>query len=322
MPLPLDEQLKNDIATQIRSGLHHQAIREVCGVSSFTVRKIASNLKYFGHHTAPASLRRHSGRPRALNTAAQQVLKSFVEAKPWAYQEEMQDFLLDELDVSVHQSIISRALKKMKISLKNLRREATERNQDLRDFYVVKLSEFTADQMIFVDESAANEHTAWRKRGWSELGIKPSVSRPVKRSKRWSILPAYTIDGIIAHHIHHGNITGDRFLMFLEYMLLPQCSAFPGPRSVIIMDNCSTHYVREVKELCDSHGVRLLYLPPYSPDYNPIEELFSVIKAWMKKNFVLLDIMGFEDFIEMAVTVNSTGRDARNHFSHCRINVH
>ena len=278
MPPALSEELKNDLTIQLRTGIGFRAIHEATGVSILAIRKIANNLKFFNHHTAPAELRRHTGRPRALNTAVEDVLRGFIYSKPWAYQEEMQNFLLDELDISMHQCV-SRTLKHMGISLKSLRREAAERSQDLRDFYVMRLSEFSANQLIFVDESAANEHTAQRKRGWSELGIKPTVSLPLKRTKRWSMLPAYSLDGILTYELFHGSIDGPRFAMFLECKLLPQCAPFLRKHSVIIMDNCSTHHCQEIRDLCQSHGVKLLYLPPYSPDYNPIEELFSVIKA-------------------------------------------
>jgi len=59
---------------------------------------------------------------------------------------------------------------------------------------------------------------------------------------------------------------------------------YPGPRSVLIMDNCQIHHVEEVEDLCQAHGVRLVYLPPYSPDLNPIEECFSFIKAYIRRN--------------------------------------
>lgn len=65
--------------------------------------------------------------------------------------------------------------------------------------------------LVYIDESAANEHTKDRKFGYSEFGINPQVVRPIKRSKRFSILPAYTIDGIMASIIHQVSITAAKF---------------------------------------------------------------------------------------------------------------
>lgn len=65
----------------------------------------------------------------------------------------------------------------------------------------------------------------------------------------------------------------------------------------------------------------LLYLPPYSPDYNPIEEFFSVLKAWLKRHFELAEHMGFAAFLEHAVTACSGGKYAKGHFAHAGIHV-
>ena len=57
---------------------------------------------------------------------------------------------------------------------------------------------------------------------------------------------------------------------------------FPGEMSILILDNCSIHHVQEVKDLLEAAGILLIFLPPYSPDYNPPEELFSYIKYYLK----------------------------------------
>ena len=97
---------------------------------------------------------------------------------------------------------ISRALRRFKINRKHLKRVAAERNEDARAAYMVELCELSHEMLIYIDESAANEHTPWRKRGWPAFGIAPTVKMPVKRSVRHSILPAYTSSGIIACHVY------------------------------------------------------------------------------------------------------------------------
>ena len=66
--------------------------------------------------------------------------------------------------------------------------------------------------------------------------------------------------------------------------LLPHCNPFPGKRSVIIMDNASFHRGPEIKTACARVGVKLVYLPPYLPDLNPIKEFFVELKAFVKKH--------------------------------------
>ena len=69
---------------------------------------------------------------------------------------------------------------------------------------------------------------------------------------------------------------------------------WPLPNSVLIMDNAAIHRVDGVREMVEAHGSRLIYLPAYSPDLNPIEEAFSSIKAWLRANrdYVLGEIEG------------------------------
>lgn len=128
---------------------------------------------------------------------------------------------------------------------------AAERSEILReDWKNRKLVNWTAEQLVFVDESAANERAGHRKYGWAPVGTTPFEYRSIKRSERWSILPAYTVDGFITWNIIQGSFTGDLFDDFIEFNLLPRCTPFPGPRSVIIMDNAPIHFSDVYPSLC------------------------------------------------------------------------
>ena len=111
----------------------------------------------------------------------------------------------------------------------------------MRDFYRARVAEIRAEQAVFVDESAANEHTADRRRGWSPRGVPCRVSLPNGRSKRWSILPAIGLNGYLDYEIYHGSFDTDRFNDFIR-RLLTKMNPYPGPRSVLIMDNCRCHH--------------------------------------------------------------------------------
>ena len=101
--------------------------------------------------------------------------------------------------------------------------------------------QWDADQLVFLDESAANERTGDRKRGWSPVGLICEQFRPIKRSERWSILPALTVEGYIEYSIFQGAFTAELFIEFVEEKVLPHCNPYPGPRSVLILDNASIH---------------------------------------------------------------------------------
>lgn len=82
----------------------------------------------------------------------------------------------------------------------------------------------------------------------------------------------------------HGTSNGDIFQDFVEKELLPQLLPFNGSNSnsIVVMDNASIHHSQAIFDLISSVGALLIYLPPYSPDLNPIEEAFSSVKSYLK----------------------------------------
>ena len=114
------------------------------------------------------------------------------------YLDEMGIWLYQQYTIHVSDSTISRVLKREKISWKVLLCLAAERNATLRADWLARLTAWEPEWIMFVDESAANERSADRKRGWAPIGISAEHFVPVKKSMRWSILPCYTLDGYIA----------------------------------------------------------------------------------------------------------------------------
>ena len=104
-----------------------------------------------------------------------------------------------------------------------------------------RLDEWLAEMLVFVDESAANERTLDRKYGWAPKGRAARYVCLFVRTPKWSILPAFTIEGFITHSIIQGSFMSELFLKFLPDKLLPLCNPYPGPRSIIIMDNARIH---------------------------------------------------------------------------------
>ena len=138
---------------------------------------------------------------------------------------------------------------------------------------------------------------------------------------RYSILPALSLDGILHVEVLDHPIAGVDFLMFVEG-LLERMQPWPLPNSVLIMDNAAIHRVDGVREMIEAHGSRLVYLPAYSPDLNPIEEAFSSIKAWLwgNRDYVLGEIEGdgADPYRLIWNAVYSvTAEDAYGWFQHC-----
>ena len=144
--------------------------------------------------------------------------------------------------------------------------------------------------------------------------------KTLKRSLRWSILPAFTVDGYLDWMIFQGSITAALFNNFVRHQVLPHCTPFAdgGPRSVLILDNAKIHYNEELRNMCDEAGVLLEYLPPYSPDLNPIETSFAILKAWIRRNMDLSETFAeggrFGEFLDLAIRAQEGTGDPGNLF--------
>jgi len=209
----------------------------------------------------------------------------------------------DEWEIVITPRVVYDTLKRHGFTRKVLRRDAEQRSQILRNTWMGTMALYRPDQLVFVDESAANEKTGWRKYGWSPQGHKAVTTGSLRRSERYSILPCLTINGYTAGTlIIQGSVTQAIFNDWIYNEVLTRCNAFPAPNSVIILDNCVVHRHADVKLMCDEAGIRLLFLPPYSPDLNPIEETFNVLKTWIKSNAQIIDTFpDFSDFLRYAI---------------------
>ena len=133
--------------------------------------------------------------------------------------------------------------------------------------------------MVFVDESGANtQMTRWRGRA---LGGRRLVARIPHGSYQTStLISGIRLEGVCAPWLFEGPMNGEMFLAWVEQGLAPTLRA----GDVVILDNLATHKIRGVREAIQAAGARLLYLPPYSPDFNPIEPMWSKVKQILRSH--------------------------------------
>ena len=271
------------VEADLAAGVRQRDIARSHRVSESFVYQMRLHYEAFGTTQASPSLCALQGRRRKVHKEAEEGIIDFLEEYPTARRDEVVDFLADEYDISCGVHTAGRVLQRLKMTYKTARLIHTEQDDELRATYLAEIARsYTVDQIVAIDESVANERTRDRKYGWSPKGMPCRVKLPGRRSKRWSILPALGIGGFLHYEIYHGSYNGDRLNDFVE-RLLPKMNAFPGPRSVLLLDNASSHHNHGLRALCEAVGVRLLYLPPYSPDLNPIELSFNELKAWMRR---------------------------------------
>lgn len=229
----------------------------------------------------------------------------------------MAHYLAEEWDTSVHQSTISRALKKANISHKQGQRIGPQ-SEELRIAWQAFAGQMKAEQLVFIDESLFKLQTMWRSIAYAPIGEPARYHADMRRGDTYSILPAYTTDGYLpCTGIKQGYFNKEDFIDWLVNRLLPLCNEYPQERSVIVLDNVNVHVDARIIEAIEQKGCLVKYLPPYSPDYNPIELTFSVLKAWMRRHFESFRPVfqnDFEGFLRYAVEHSGCDRFAKEHF--------
>jgi len=133
------------------------------------------------------------------------------------------------------------------------------------------------EKLVFVDETGASTKMV-RTRGRAPKGQRLVGREPWGHWKTTTFTAGLRRDGLVAPYVLDGPMNGDAFLVYVEKILVPALN----PGDIVIMDNLAAHKVQGVRAQIEAAGAALLYLPPYSPDLNPIEMAFAKLKALLR----------------------------------------
>lgn len=133
-------------------------------------------------------------------------------------------------------------------------------------------------QLVFIDETGATTKMA-RRHGRCSKGQRLLCKEPFGHWKTTTFTAALRYDSITAPLTLDGPMNGETFRAYIEQFLVPTLKK----DDVVIMDNLPSHKVSGIREAIEAAGAKLMYLPPYSPDLNPIEQVFSKFKALLRK---------------------------------------
>ena len=139
-------------------------------------------------------------------------------------------------------------------------------------------SKFDPDRLLFIDESGTNTKMA-RLRGRAPRGQRLVGKIPYGHWKTTTFVAGLRSSVLTAPCVIDGPMNGNTFLAYVEQILVPSLN----PGDIVVLDNLGAHKVPGVCEAIEAAGATLLYLPPYSPDFNPIEQLFAKLKALLRK---------------------------------------
>jgi transposase len=132
-------------------------------------------------------------------------------------------------------------------------------------------------RLVFIDE-AGSTISMTRRYARAPRGERAEDTVPRNRGTVTTMVGALTVDGLVAMACFEGGTDGDRFMAFLEQVLQPELV----PGDLVIMDNLGAHKDARVRPFLESLGAKPVYLPPYSPELNPIELAWSKLKTWLR----------------------------------------
>src|SRR6476660_5490634 len=133
-------------------------------------------------------------------------------------------------------------------------------------------------RLVFIDETWASTNMA-RRYGWAPKGERLRAGVPHGRWKTTTFVAALRLSGRVAPMVLDGPINGPAFQAYVEQVLVPELKR----GDIVVMDNLGSHNGASVRASIEAAGAKLLFLPPYSPDFNPIENAFAKLKAFLRK---------------------------------------
>lgn len=160
-----------------------------------------------------------------------------------------------------------------------------------REQYLEEIKNIDPALVVYSDETGIDDNEV-PNTGWAPLGERCHAVKKAERKTRYNITAALNLNLLFAPFIFEGYSTACTYETYVEQVLAPALK----PGMVVVIDNARFHKSKKVVELIEAVGCRIIFLPPYSPDLNPIEHWWTAIKMAIRKS-----AEGAKDFYESAV---------------------
>lgn len=287
MPKPLSDDLRWRVVwLRLLRGKTIGEIAESLFISSKSVQRYLR--RYQVSSDVRPWLQRH-GPERQLCQFEDLVLLEGVLRRPSVFLKELRRDVYCKTGRDVSCSTICRALARFGFTRKKIHRLHSRQSSEERFHFksmIMQAPIYNRAMFIFIDETGFDIRKERRRYGYSPSGMPALERTELFRGSRINAIAAMSSLGILDVSLYEHNVNGGTFLEYLRKYLLPHVRPFNGvnPHSIVVMDNASIHHIQEVAELLHGVGVLLKFLPPYSPDYNPIEEVFSKVKYYFRAN--------------------------------------
>ena len=242
-----------------------------------------------------------------------------IAESPGLYLSELCQKIYDSTRVSVSGSTVCRLLHRTGCTRKKILQVAKQRCVEYRGAFMADVLQYEKEMFVFVDETGSDNRDRARKFGYAIRGEPPVYHRQLIRGRRISAIAAISTSGVLDYELTTDSVNGEKFLDFVRGSLIPNMNPFDGTssKSIVVLDNCSIHHVDEVVEEFRKAGVLVLFLPPYSPDYMPIELCFSYIKYYLKSHDDILQTITDPKIIINSAFQSVTKNQCIHWINHC-----
>jgi transposase len=257
-------------------------VKEMSTVLRIPIRTVENLLKH-ERDTGSMAPMPHKGRKPALDVEGLKRLSNLIDAHSDMTLNEIEREMDRDIDISALSRIIHH---KLGYNLKKKAIHATERdtpkNKAKRVAFIKEMPNLAASHLVFLDESGVNTGMT-RRYGRAKGKKRVCDSAPFNHKKNTTLIAAIRLGGKPVTGKIVGSMRGGNFLEYLTKALVPVLNK----GAVVILDNLQTHKVKGVAEAVRGDQASILYLPPYSPDLNPIEEMWSKVKSYSASGPIL-----------------------------------
>jgi transposase len=246
-------------------------IKHITGISRRTLFRTQKRKHDTGSVAKAQAIGR--GRPRSLLHSDAAYLLRLARHKPTLFLDEYARRLKDFRHLPISLATIHRTLERAGLSVKHVQKLASERDPILRADFIRRISRYPTDYLICIDEVSKDDRTYARLWGRARRGRRAEQHNPFVRKRRLSMVAGMALDeGIVAARVVEGSFTKQTFMEYLRddvvrdalnihplYLTnptikLPMTTPYPGPRSVLIMDNARIHHSPEIDDLVRGYG--------------------------------------------------------------------
>jgi transposase len=301
------KEFRERVVAAMKRGEKPLSIAKRLEVSFNWVYNLLKRYRTTGSYEALPS---NAGAKPKLSESDLEILRQTVLKHPDATLEELKELT----GLAVSKATLCRALKKLRLSFKKKTFNASEQKRpevkEARETWKEEKATENAGKFVFLDESSINTGFS-RLYGRAPIGERLFDYVPDCRWATMTVLSSLRLDGTTEALVFEGALNGEMFKAYIKECLAPSLKK----GDIVIMDNLSSHKVEGLEEIVEKRGARIEYLPPYSPDLNPVENMWSKIKSQLRKKKerckeILVNAIG-------AALRTITAQDAQGWFEHC-----